>query len=470
MNFIIITKIELKKNYLTVLYELIKTKMKKPIFIILIFNALILSGQNKEYFNFEEALKSPNEVEVLTISEDIYNLPKEIIQFKNLRELNLLRTIFDEFPKEIFELSNLEKIYINAKINAFYEIPDKFNQLTNLTEFSITNIHTNRDTLFPESFYQLSNLKKLEVWAPNFPKRELDLLSSSFDLHTLNLSGTLLWVIPESFSKFQNIEVLILHNCHIEYEKRHEHSIKVVGLERLTSLKVLDLSDNYFKQFPIEILNLKLLEELHLEKNRIEVIPKNIENLKNLKYLYLGCNPFESFPKEVYALKSLKELSINGKGIGDLMDMKIMLEIPNGISNLENLEKLDMSNFSFLQHLPNDIVKLKKINYIDISYNPSLLSLNELNEIPSLKYINLMHINKLSTKLNYSFTNNIKTIIIDETISAELQNEFKKKCNNCDLKVKFDNDINWYIGYDCSEISRDRIRNYSNNLKYYDEK
>lgn len=445
-------------------------KMKKYIVILLIFNLFSLFGQNKEYFNFEEALKSPNEVEILTISEDVYNLPKEIVQFKNLRELNLLRTKFKEFPNELFELHSLEKIYINIKAPAFYVIPDNFNLLPNLTDFSIIGKATNRDTLFPESFYQLSNLKKLEINSSSFPKRELDLLSSSFDLHTLNLSGTKLWIIPESFSKFKNLEVLILHNCHIQYEKRHEHSIKVVGLEELKSLKVLDLSKNYIKQFPVEILNLKLLEELYIEDNKIESIPKNIENLKNLKYLYLGCNPFEYFPKEVYALKSLKELSINGKGIEDLLNMKIMLEIPNGISNLENLEKLDISNFSFLQHLPNDIVKLKKLNYLDISYNPSLLSLNELNEIPSLKYINLMHINKLSTKLNYSFTNNIKTIIIDETISAELQNEFKKKCNNCDLRVKFDNDRNWYIGYDCSEISRDRIRNYSNNLKYYDEK
>ena len=77
--------------------------------------------------------------------------------------MNLLRTKFKEFPNELFELHSLEKIYINIKAPAFYVIPDNFNLLPNLTDFSIIGKATNRDTLFPESFYQLSNLKKLEI-------------------------------------------------------------------------------------------------------------------------------------------------------------------------------------------------------------------------------------------------------------------------------------------------------------------
>lgn len=62
--------------------------------------------------------------------------------------------------------------------------------------------------------------------------------------------------------------------------------------EYFSRLKVLDTSDNYFKIFLKEILQLNL-EELNIRKNKIRIVPSEIFAMKTLKKLIISGNSFE---------------------------------------------------------------------------------------------------------------------------------------------------------------------------------
>lgn len=81
--------------------------------------------------------------------------------------------------------------------------------------------------------------------------------------------------------------------------------------------------------FPVQLCQLKYLEELHLEKNSIKFIPKQIGKLGAIKVLNLMLNRIVRIPKSIKNLKNLKVLGIFGNN-----DIK---KIPKSIK--EYLEK-----------------------------------------------------------------------------------------------------------------------------------
>ncbi len=74
------------------------------------------------------------------------------------------------------------------------------------------------------------------------------------------------------------------------------------GLKNCTNLRKLILTNGYFTEFPLELLQLTKLEYLDLSDNNIRVIPEEIENLKNLKYLNLSDNNLQSLPVSLVKL------------------------------------------------------------------------------------------------------------------------------------------------------------------------
>jgi Leucine-rich repeat (LRR) protein len=76
------------------------------------------------------------------------------------------------------------------------------------------------------------------------------------------------------------------------------------------NLQELNLSENRLKTLPPEIGMLTNLQHINLFNNRIESLPDSIGKLRNLQTLYMGRNKMVSFPYRIVGLQSLRYLDI----------------------------------------------------------------------------------------------------------------------------------------------------------------
>jgi Leucine-rich repeat (LRR) protein len=154
---------------------------------------------------------------------------------------------------------------------------------------------------------------------------------------------------------WENIKWEVFTN--LEYLSLKNDNLTTIpdGIMRLSKLKSLDLSGNYFKTLPktmkglsrLEVLflndekefdlensinvlsDLPNLKELHLENDNLKTLPKKFDKLKQLESLYLTNNKFIELPKPVMSLKHLQYLDLRKNNID---------------SNLQDLQNL---NFGF---------------------------------------------------------------------------------------------------------------------------
>src|SRR5258705_8713815 len=91
--------------------------MHREFFIAASIALLLFSSCSslKTYTSVENALQNPNEVERLKISnKNLKVLPKEIAQFKNLKELILFRDHLDSLTAVIGEFTQLKLIAVSS--------------------------------------------------------------------------------------------------------------------------------------------------------------------------------------------------------------------------------------------------------------------------------------------------------------------------------------------------------------------
>lgn len=130
----------------------------------------------------------------------------------------------------------------------------------------------------------------------------------------IDLESNALTGVPYFVGELKKLEELYLYQNKIESTP--------ASLPKLTKLRTLVLAENNINEFPI-ITDLKSLECLDLSNNRIEKIPSEIITLTNLRFLYLDNNNIKSIPEELYQLPNLKKLFIQGNPLSE-GDIKIM--------------------------------------------------------------------------------------------------------------------------------------------------
>jgi Leucine-rich repeat (LRR) protein len=126
--------------------------------------------------------------------------------------------------------------------------------------------------------------------------------------------------------------------------------------KELFELERLDLCC-FCNRVPKEISQVKNIKKLIVHIGGIKgPLPKEIKYFKHLEELNLGITFLEKLHVNLYKLEKLKTLNVAGNFIVD---------IPKGISRLENLEELDLS--LYMGKIPKDIVKLNKLKKIKVS-------------------------------------------------------------------------------------------------------
>jgi len=113
------------------------------------------------YDNLEEALKNPNSVYRLSLrGKKLKIFPPEILQFKNLQELDLSKNRFDSLPDAIGELKNLQVLDISS--NKLEYFPDSIGKLKNLKKIAAGK---NQILAIPRQIGELENLEILDLWS-----------------------------------------------------------------------------------------------------------------------------------------------------------------------------------------------------------------------------------------------------------------------------------------------------------------
>ncbi|KAI1329359.1 RAM signaling pathway protein [Xylariaceae sp. FL0255] len=82
-----------------------------------------------------------------------------------------------------------------------------------------------------------------------------------------------------------------------------------------TSLRYLNVRNNYIKEFPLALCELKSLEILDLGRNKIRVIPPEIVGMSSLKVLAVQKNRIEELPLCLADMTSLQAMKLDGNNI-----------------------------------------------------------------------------------------------------------------------------------------------------------
>ncbi|HBN05716.1 MAG TPA: hypothetical protein DD434_08005 [Bacteroidales bacterium] len=143
--------------------------MNKLIIILFVLFSSFCQGQTNGYFNnLDSALAYPSKVTTLDLEKrKLKEIPKEILEFKNLEKLILKRNRIKDVPKEISELKKLH--YLDLASNYIESLPK---------ELSVLNLDTlilwdNRIRNFDSEFGKMSNkLKYLDLRAIQMNKQE----------------------------------------------------------------------------------------------------------------------------------------------------------------------------------------------------------------------------------------------------------------------------------------------------------
>jgi leucine-rich repeat protein SHOC2 len=128
---------------------------------------------------------------------------------------------------------------------------------------------------------------------------------------------------------------------------------------RLTNLRILNLSENNLNNIPPDIHELKMLEELYLDGNQISFIPIELTDLRNLKCLSFNQNCIDQLNVNFFKYARFKDSLTKFEISKNLLSNE---SIPEHIALFHSLKKFDLSG-NRLEQIPNVLpVRLEELN------------------------------------------------------------------------------------------------------------
>ncbi|MBQ9254307.1 MAG: leucine-rich repeat domain-containing protein [Bacteroidales bacterium] len=150
--------------------------MRKKFFLSIILSCClsICYSQSLTCYSLEEALENKDSVATLILKKKkLKEFPMEILDLKNLQRLDISRNYIKELPKEIVSLQHLH--YINAAQNLLSFLPKEMAQM----QIDTLILWDNMIREFDEDFKNL-NLKYLDLRAIQMTRKEQKAIKSLF--------------------------------------------------------------------------------------------------------------------------------------------------------------------------------------------------------------------------------------------------------------------------------------------------
>ena len=299
----------------------------------------------------------------------------------NLKFIKLNNSLDLIATPDFTEVPNLEKLVFSGCIK-LREVHPSIMVHRRLTLLDLENCKSLR--CLPSKF-EMESLEILILSGCAKIKRIPEFMGNMKRLSKLHLNATTITKLPSSLEHLTNLASLHLRDC--------KNLLCLPSIIcSFKSLKDINLSGCLkLDSVPEKLWNVESLEELDVSGIAFRELPFSVVALKNLQVLsFQGCKrpapklmnkffPFNLMPRRILnpvnlllpsllSMCSLKRL--------DLRDCNLQ-KIPNDIGNLSSITELYLSENHFCC-LPESMVQLSKLKYIDLNNCTRLRSLSQL--------------------------------------------------------------------------------------------
>lgn len=229
---------------------------------------------------------------------ELTEVPEEVFNLSNLRELSLAGNQLTTLPGSIAALSNLERFVIAG--NRLRDLPEEITQLSELVGLWA---HGNVLHTLPDDWSQLTKLQSLSL-AGNALQNVPCSIVSLTALTELNLAGNKLAQLPPGLQGLCQLEKLIVHGNQLQSLPEE------IGL--VPALKVLHAMGNDLVSIPDTLTASACLEILNLADNKLTVLPDDWSAMRSLVSLLLYGNSIVELPLSLARLPSLRTAWLEG--------------------------------------------------------------------------------------------------------------------------------------------------------------
>ncbi|KAF5934492.1 hypothetical protein HYC85_030663 [Camellia sinensis] len=340
------------------------------------------------------------------------SIPQEIGQLKSLTELALYtNNLSGPIPASLGNLRNLARLYLYEN-DLSGPIPPEMGNLVNLVELYMdTNNFTGPIPYTLGKLNNLTFLTDLELSENQLSGPIPASLGNLSRLEKLFLrSNQLSDPIPHEFGNLKNLLVLEMDDnqfsgnlpelCQggklMNFTVNHNQLTGTIpqSLKNCSSLARARFDENQFignisedlgtnpnlltGSIPPGFGKSTRLERLDLSSNRlVGVIPKEFGKLTSLEWLILADNQLSGWiPQELRSLtkyfgelSNLFYLNLSNNMFNQKIPLQIVGEMPLEITNLQSLEKLNLSHNKLSGLIPKSFEDMRGLVYVDISYN-----------------------------------------------------------------------------------------------------
>ncbi|KAK3876042.1 hypothetical protein Pcinc_019127 [Petrolisthes cinctipes] len=352
----------------------------------------------------EEALTHLSELVTLDLSYNrLASLRGRAFEgLTNLEELDLSSNFLTEVPADALkDLSKLRTLVLHDNLIQTLGGVVALGPLVSLEQLDLTR--NNIGELPTGTFRQLSGLRILKLAVNSMRQVDEDALDGLTSLESLHLDDDKILSIPwTALAKVRTLRTLSLDYNRVGV-------ISSSSLQTLTGLHRLSIAHNIIRELPPGTFsNFTGLESLNLFGNQLQnLIPESLSGLREtLKELNLGLNRLSELPQ--FDFPSLNSLVLSKNNITSLPSDAFVL--------LPELTILDLSE-NHLSLLPVTLLHpVRKLSTLDLSrnriveirpgqFNESFINVinlqnNEIKEIPSEAFTDLLFLHTLDLSHN----------------------------------------------------------------------
>lgn len=213
-----------------------------------------------------------------------------------------------------------------------------------------------------------------------------EVLACGTSVRLLDLSNNFIHELPIKIGSLSSIQKLLL-----DANNFVDECFSWEGLTLLKSLTVLSLNQNGLMSVPPSVGSLSSLRELHVANNKLTSLALEIGFLRQLEILNVKNNRLSDVPSHMGNCISLVEIDLSSN---------LLVDLPDTMGELQNLKALHLRN-NGLKSLPSTLFKLcSKLSTLDL--HGTEITMDLLRQFEGWEGFDSRRRSKLQKKLDFS--------------------------------------------------------------------